>query len=135
MPSQVFENGLCQFWPTLSPKHVAWSWSDIARRWAMMAIPAADVRSSGRTVLLVIESIGWASTWRRISPIRGGWSREQLLLSILDPNRAVDSNYFSYSVVTSSGVVHTGTGGFGNTHGGVIEAAGGEDRERVEIQY
>ncbi len=36
------------------------------------------------------------------------WSREQLLLSILDPNRAVDSNYFSYSVVTSSGVVHTG---------------------------
>ncbi len=36
------------------------------------------------------------------------WSREQLLLSILDPNRAVDSNYFSYSVVTNSGVVHTG---------------------------
>jgi putative heme-binding domain-containing protein len=30
------------------------------------------------------------------------------MLSILDPNRAVDSNYFSYSLVTSSGKVHTG---------------------------
>ena len=36
------------------------------------------------------------------------WTPQQLLLSILDPNRAVDSNYFSYSVVTNSGVVHTG---------------------------
>jgi len=36
------------------------------------------------------------------------WSRQQLMLSILDPNRAVDSNYFSYSLVTSSGKVHTG---------------------------
>ena len=30
------------------------------------------------------------------------------MLSILDPNRAVDSNFFSYSLVTSSGLVHTG---------------------------
>ena len=36
------------------------------------------------------------------------WTRQQLLLSILDPNRAVDSNYFSYSLVTTAGVVHTG---------------------------
>ena len=32
----------------------------------------------------------------------------QLLLSILDPNRAVDSNYFSYTVVTTAGKVLTG---------------------------
>ena len=36
------------------------------------------------------------------------WTRQQLMLSILDPNRAVDSNYFSYSLVTNSGKVHTG---------------------------
>ncbi len=36
------------------------------------------------------------------------WTRQQLMLSILDPNRAVDSNFFSYSLVTSSGLVHTG---------------------------
>ena len=36
------------------------------------------------------------------------WTPQQLMFSILDPNRAVDSNYFSYSLVTSSGKVHTG---------------------------
>ncbi len=35
-------------------------------------------------------------------------TREQLLLSILDPNRAVDNNYFSYSLVTNAGRVLTG---------------------------
>ncbi len=35
-------------------------------------------------------------------------TREQLLLSILDPNRAVDNNYFSYTVVTKAGKVLTG---------------------------
>jgi putative membrane-bound dehydrogenase-like protein len=32
----------------------------------------------------------------------------QLLTDILDPNRAVDSNYFTYAVVTTEGQVHTG---------------------------
>ena len=36
------------------------------------------------------------------------WTRQQLLVSILDPNRVVDSNYFAYSLVTQAGVVHTG---------------------------
>ncbi len=33
---------------------------------------------------------------------------EQLLADILDPNRAIDNNYFSYSVVDTDGGVHTG---------------------------
>lgn len=33
---------------------------------------------------------------------------EQLLVSILDPNRAIDNNYFSYTVVTSEGKILTG---------------------------
>jgi putative heme-binding domain-containing protein len=33
---------------------------------------------------------------------------EQLLVSILDPNRAIDNNYFSYTVVDRDGIVHTG---------------------------
>ncbi|MBW3543549.1 MAG: c-type cytochrome, partial [Planctomycetes bacterium] len=33
---------------------------------------------------------------------------EQLLVDILDPNRAIDSNYFSYTVVTTEGLTHTG---------------------------
>jgi len=32
----------------------------------------------------------------------------QLLVSILDPNRAIDSNYISYTTVTVDGKVHTG---------------------------
>lgn len=35
-------------------------------------------------------------------------TREQLLTSILDPNRAIDNNYFSYSILDTEGVVHTG---------------------------
>jgi putative heme-binding domain-containing protein len=33
---------------------------------------------------------------------------EQLLVSILDPNRAIDNNYFSFTVIDRDGVVHTG---------------------------
>jgi putative membrane-bound dehydrogenase-like protein len=33
---------------------------------------------------------------------------QQLLLSILDPNRAIDSNFFRYLVVTTDGTVHDG---------------------------
>lgn len=33
---------------------------------------------------------------------------QQLLTNVLDPNRAVDSNYFSYTVVTQQGTVFTG---------------------------
>jgi putative heme-binding domain-containing protein len=33
---------------------------------------------------------------------------EYLLTNILDPNRAVDSNYFSFTVLTTDGQVHTG---------------------------
>jgi putative heme-binding domain-containing protein len=33
---------------------------------------------------------------------------EQLLADILDPNRAIDNNYFSYSIVDTDGGVHTG---------------------------
>jgi putative membrane-bound dehydrogenase-like protein len=33
---------------------------------------------------------------------------EQLLADILQPNRAIDSNYFSYTVITSNGQAHTG---------------------------
>ncbi|MEX2286997.1 MAG: PVC-type heme-binding CxxCH protein [Planctomycetaceae bacterium] len=33
---------------------------------------------------------------------------ESLLTDILDPNRAIDNNYFSYTVVTVDGKVHTG---------------------------
>ncbi len=33
---------------------------------------------------------------------------EYLLVSILDPNRAVDNNYFSYTVVTLDGQIYTG---------------------------
>jgi putative heme-binding domain-containing protein len=33
---------------------------------------------------------------------------EQLLVSILDPNRAIDNNYFSYTVVDRDGLVQTG---------------------------
>jgi putative heme-binding domain-containing protein len=33
---------------------------------------------------------------------------EQMLADILDPNRAVDSNYFSYTVVTADGLTHSG---------------------------
>ena len=32
----------------------------------------------------------------------------QLLTDILQPNRAIDSNYFSYTAVTNDGLVHTG---------------------------
>src|SRR5690606_13440154 len=32
----------------------------------------------------------------------------QYLTDILDPNRAVDNNYFSYTVMTSDGQVHSG---------------------------
>jgi putative membrane-bound dehydrogenase-like protein len=35
-------------------------------------------------------------------------TREYLLTSILDPNQAIDNNYFSYTVVDIDGVVHTG---------------------------
>lgn len=43
-----------------------------------------------------------------ISDVGRTQSREQILLSILDPNRAIDNNYFSYSVLEKSGTVHTG---------------------------
>jgi putative heme-binding domain-containing protein len=33
---------------------------------------------------------------------------EQLLTDIIQPNRAIDSNYFSYTAITSDGLVHTG---------------------------
>ncbi len=33
---------------------------------------------------------------------------EYLLVAILDPNRAVDNNYFSYTVVTTDGKIYTG---------------------------
>lgn len=33
---------------------------------------------------------------------------EQLLVSILDPNRAIDNNYFSFTVIDKGGLVHTG---------------------------
>ncbi len=33
---------------------------------------------------------------------------EQLLTDILQPNRAIDANYFSYTAVTKNGQVHTG---------------------------
>ena len=33
---------------------------------------------------------------------------EQLLTDILQPNRAIDANYFSYTAVTTNGQVHTG---------------------------
>ena len=32
----------------------------------------------------------------------------QLLADIIEPNRAIDANYFSYSVLTTDGMVHTG---------------------------
>jgi putative membrane-bound dehydrogenase-like protein len=35
-------------------------------------------------------------------------SAEQLLTDIIQPNRAIDSNYFSYTAVTDDGLVHTG---------------------------
>lgn len=35
-------------------------------------------------------------------------TQEQLLVDILDPNRAVDNNYFSYTLIESSGKVSTG---------------------------
>jgi putative heme-binding domain-containing protein len=35
-------------------------------------------------------------------------THEQLLVSILDPNRAIDNNYFSYTVLDTDGVVYTG---------------------------
>jgi putative heme-binding domain-containing protein len=35
-------------------------------------------------------------------------SPEQLLVDILQPNRAIDANYFSYTAVTTEGLVHTG---------------------------
>ena len=35
-------------------------------------------------------------------------TREYLLTSILDPNRAIDNNYFAYTVVDLEGQVHTG---------------------------
>ena len=33
---------------------------------------------------------------------------EQLLTNILDPNKAVDGNYFGYSIIDTEGRVHTG---------------------------
>lgn len=33
---------------------------------------------------------------------------EQLLADIIQPNRAIDSNYFSYTLVTTEGLTHTG---------------------------
>ncbi|MCA8991278.1 MAG: c-type cytochrome [Planctomycetaceae bacterium] len=33
---------------------------------------------------------------------------EYLLTNILDPNRAIDNNFFSYTVVDTNGVIHTG---------------------------
>jgi putative heme-binding domain-containing protein len=35
-------------------------------------------------------------------------TQEQLLVDILDPNRAVDNNYFSYTLIETSGKVSTG---------------------------
>ena len=43
-----------------------------------------------------------------ISDVGRTQTREQILLSILDPNRAIDNNYFSYTVLEHSGAVHTG---------------------------
>lgn len=43
-----------------------------------------------------------------ISDVGRTQSLEQILLSILDPNRAIDNNYFSYSVLDHDGTVHTG---------------------------
>jgi putative heme-binding domain-containing protein len=47
-----------------------------------------------------------------VAPDIGDYSRtksaEQLLTDILDPNRAVDNNYFSYTLVTQQGNVLTG---------------------------
>jgi putative heme-binding domain-containing protein len=35
-------------------------------------------------------------------------THEQLLVDVLSPNQAIDNNYVSYTVVTTSGLVHTG---------------------------
>jgi putative membrane-bound dehydrogenase-like protein len=35
-------------------------------------------------------------------------SREYLLTAILDPNRAIDANFFAYTLIDRDGVVHTG---------------------------
>ncbi|MFO1091879.1 MAG: c-type cytochrome [Planctomycetaceae bacterium] len=43
-----------------------------------------------------------------ISDVGRTQTNEQILLSILDPNRAIDNNYFSYSVLLHDGTVHTG---------------------------
>lgn len=43
-----------------------------------------------------------------ISDVGRTQTREQILLSILDPNRAIDNNYFSYTILETSGAVHTG---------------------------
>jgi putative heme-binding domain-containing protein len=43
-----------------------------------------------------------------ISDVGRTQTHEQILLSIIDPNRAIDNNYFSYSVLENSGTVHTG---------------------------
>ena len=55
-----------------------------------------------------IESPAWAPTSHRIFPIRAKELPEQLLTDILQPNRAIDANYFSYTAVTTNGQVHTG---------------------------
>ncbi len=53
-----------------------------------------------------MQGVGW-QVGPNISDARDQ-SHEQLLLSVLDPNRAVDSNYFQYSLVRSDGEVITG---------------------------
>ena len=72
------------------------------------ATPSAASRCSKRTARHAIASATSACNW----PPDISDSRErtpaQYLTDILQPNRAIDSNYFSYTVFTDSGLIHTG---------------------------
>src|SRR6185295_6001278 len=43
-----------------------------------------------------------------ISDLGRTQTREQMLLSIIDPNRAIDNRYFTYTVVEIAGTIQTG---------------------------
>ena len=74
----------------------------------MKGDPPAAAASSPNNAPLATASATSASTSPPTSPTRARKPTEQLLTDILQPNRAIDANYFSYNVTTTEGVTHTG---------------------------
>ena len=82
--------------------------SDIRRRSNSPATSLAASRCSPRRVRVAIAS---ATEGKAIGPDIGDSalkSSAQLLTDVLDPNRAIDANFVSYTALTQAGLAHQG---------------------------